>query len=163
MATASSGTVPICTTPRRYAQLLADVRPSHLLHAAWYVEPADYLRSLENLRWVASTLHLVEAFRAGGGERIVGVGTSAEYGPRDGAVPGGHHAAGAGHALCGVQERACTTMLTAWSAQAGVAFAWGRVFNLHGPHEAPGPAGAAADTRRRRPDAVCDALPGAAP
>ncbi len=118
-------------------QLLADVRPSHLLHAAWYVEPADYLRSLENLRWVASTLHLVEAFRAGGGERIVGVGTSAEYGPamapcREDTTP---LAPATLYAAC---KSAVHTMLTAWSAQAGVAFAWGRVFNLHGPHEAPG-------------------------
>jgi len=28
-------------------------------------------------------------------------------------------------------------VLDRWSAQTGVAMAWGRVFNLHGPHEAP--------------------------
>ena len=118
-------------------RLLADVRPSHLLHAAWHVEPADYLVSLENLRWVASTMHLVEAFRAGGGERVVGVGTSAEYGPamapcREDATP---LAPATLYAAC---KAAVHGVLTAWSAQTGVAVAWGRVFNLHGPHEAPG-------------------------
>jgi len=118
-------------------QLLADVRPSHLLHAAWYVEPGDYPLSLENLRWVATTMHLVEAFRASGGERVVGVGTSAEYGPapapcREDATP---LAPATVYAAC---KTAVHGVLTAWSAQTGVAVAWGRVFNLHGPHEAPG-------------------------
>ena len=101
-------------------RLLADVRPSHLLHAAWHVEPADYLLSLENLRWVASTMHLVEAFRAGGGERVVGVGTSAEYGPamapcREDATP---LAPATLYAAC---KAAVHSVLTAWSAQTGVA------------------------------------------
>jgi len=117
-------------------RLLATVRPSHLLHAAWYVEPRDYLTSYDNLRWVGTTLALANAFREAGGERVVGVGTSAEYGPsmspcREHATP---TAPATLYAAC---KLATFGVLDRWSAQTGVAMAWGRVFNLHGPHEAP--------------------------
>lgn len=117
-------------------RVCASVRASHLLHAAWYVEPRDYLTSLENLRWVGATLQLAEAFRDAGGERLVGVGTSAEYGPSTGpcrelATPL------APATLYAASKRAVHDLLERWSAQTGVSFAWGRVFNLHGPFEAP--------------------------
>jgi nucleoside-diphosphate-sugar epimerase len=118
-------------------RLCVAVRASHLLHAAWYVQPRDYLTSHENLRWVGTTLQLAEAFREAGGERVVGVGTSAEYGPS--VRPCGEHVtpvvpstlyAACKNGVHGVLER--------WAAQNGVLLAWGRVFNLHGPLEAPG-------------------------
>jgi len=114
----------------------ATVRASHLLHAAWYVEPHDYLTSLENLRWVGATLQLAEAFRDAGGERMVGVGTSAEYGPSIGPC---HELATplAPTTLYAASKRAVHDVLERWSAQTGVSLAWGRVFNLHGPFEAP--------------------------
>jgi nucleoside-diphosphate-sugar epimerase len=117
-------------------RLCASVRAPHLLHAAWYVEPRDYLTSHENLRWVGATLQLAEAFRDAGGERMVGVGTSAEYGPSPGpcrelATPL------APATLYAASKRAVHDVLERWSAQTGVSFAWGRVFNLHGPFEAP--------------------------
>jgi len=117
-------------------RLCATVRASHLLHAAWYVEPRDYLTSRENLRWVSASLQLAEAFREAGGERVVGVGTSAEYGPsmsacREHATP---VAPATLYAAC---KSAVHGVLERWSAQESVSFAWGRVFNLHGPLEAP--------------------------
>jgi len=107
------------------AALLERVRPSHLLHLAWYVTPGLYLTSLENLEWVGTTIGLLDAFAAAGGRRVVVAGTSAEL-PM---VPSTLYAA------C---KRGVYEVLRGWSAQVGITFGWGRVFFLHGPDEAPG-------------------------
>src|SRR2546425_853125 len=59
--------------------LLEQVRPTHLLHCAWYAVPGKYLVALENFRWVQASLHLLQTFAAHGGSRVVVVGSSAEY------------------------------------------------------------------------------------
>src|SRR5437899_48727 len=50
---------------------LAEVRPTHLLHLAWVTTPGAYWTSLENMRWVDASEHLVRAFAAHGGRRAV--------------------------------------------------------------------------------------------
>ena len=55
------------------------IRASHLLHLAWCVVPGTFWGSPENYQWVGATLDLAAAFVAGGGARIVGVGTGFEY------------------------------------------------------------------------------------
>ena len=60
-------------------QILARVRPAFLLHSAWYVKHGDHWSSKENLRWVSSSLHLAEEFIKHGGEKLVCLGTCAEY------------------------------------------------------------------------------------
>ena len=119
------------------AGLLARVRPSHLLHLAWYVTPGLYLTSLENLGWVSTTLGLLEAFAAAGGRRVVVAGTSAEYDPAGGRCVEGRTpiAPATLYAAC---KRGVYDVLRGWSAQVGVTFGWGRIFCLHGPDEAPG-------------------------
>jgi nucleoside-diphosphate-sugar epimerase len=113
------------------------VQPSHLLHLAWYAEPGRYWTSRENLRWVRATLDLVTAFVDGGGQRVVGVGSCAEY---DWA--GGHCVEGetpmAPATLYGACKHATGLMTGALAAQAGVSAAWARLFFLFGPHEHPG-------------------------
>jgi UDP-glucuronate decarboxylase len=118
------------------ASLMGAIRPEHLLHLAWDVTPGEYITSLENLRWVQSTLALAHIFVECGGRRIVGAGTAAEYSwhksPCDEAttplVPDSLYA-GSKLALWHVLDRL--------SAQGSVGFAWGRVFFMFGPHEAP--------------------------
>ena len=60
-------------------ELLARIRPTHLLHLAWYVPPGKYWTSLENIRWLQASLDLIAVFAAEGGERVVTAGTCAEY------------------------------------------------------------------------------------
>src|SRR5207247_2475843 len=59
--------------------LLHAVKPSHLLHFAWYTEHGKYWSSPANLDWTAATLGLLRSFRDCGGSRIVAAGTCAEY------------------------------------------------------------------------------------
>jgi len=61
--------------------LVANIRPTHLLHCAWVATPGVYGHSPENADWLQSSAALVFAFGAHGGARFVGVGSSAEYDP----------------------------------------------------------------------------------
>src|SRR4029453_7633709 len=55
--------------------LVASVRPTHLLHMAWYVEHGKFWTSSENTRWVEASLGLFREFIAKGGQRGVTTGT----------------------------------------------------------------------------------------
>lgn len=117
--------------------LLERVRPTHLLHLAWYATPGLFWTSLENLRWVAASLNLFLAFAEAGGTRAVMAGSCAEYDwahseldevttpllPRT---------------LYGQSKHALRSLLETAAPQASVQLAWGRVFFLYGPHEPPG-------------------------
>lgn len=52
---------------------------THLIHAAWYTNHADYLVADINRDWLEASTRLAEAFTEAGGQRIVGLGTCAEY------------------------------------------------------------------------------------
>lgn len=122
--------------PTACGRLIEAVRPTHLLHLAWDVMPG-YWQAPTNLDWVAASLRLYRAFVAGGGRRILGVGTCAEYdwnfSELDETATPLRPAA-----LYGVAKHALHQVLAAAAAVDGVALAWGRVFFLYGPHEPPG-------------------------
>ena len=59
--------------------LIADLRPSHLLHLAWTAEPGHYWNTSDNYRWVRASLEMLDAFAENGGKRVVMAGTCAEY------------------------------------------------------------------------------------
>src|SRR3989442_8434630 len=61
------------------APLMQAVRPSHLLHLAWYAVPGQYWTALENFAWVQAGLELLRRFHEAGGVRVVMAGTCAEY------------------------------------------------------------------------------------
>ena len=48
--------------PAAVDSLFATVRPTHLLHLAWFAQPGEFWRSPENLRRVESSLRIVRAF-----------------------------------------------------------------------------------------------------
>lgn len=60
-------------------RLMASVRPTHLLHLAWEATPGHYWQSPRNEHWAAASHALIDAFHAAGGDRLVVVGTCAEY------------------------------------------------------------------------------------
>jgi len=116
--------------------LMAKVKPSHLLHFAWYAVPGKYWTSLENLRWVQASLDLLQAFIRHGGERAVMAGTCAEYDWRygycsEGATPR------VPSTLYGTCKHSLQIMLDSAAKQAELSTAWGHIFYLYGPHENP--------------------------
>lgn len=116
--------------------LVRTVKPSHLLHLAWYTKHGKYWTAPENLNWVQGSLALIQEFTESGGERLVAAGTCAEY--------------DWGHGVCledqtplapatlyGTYKHALELMLRSWCQQTGLSSAWGRVFSLYGPGEHP--------------------------
>ncbi|GAC1438827.1 MAG: NAD(P)-dependent oxidoreductase [Solirubrobacteraceae bacterium] len=123
--------------PDAAARLVAELRPTHLLHLAWFAEPGAFWSSPENTRWVEASLRLLREFVAAGGERAVLAGSCAEY---DWGVGGRCHEERtplAPATLYGASKHAVRLAGQALCAERGVSFAWGRVFFLHGPGEDP--------------------------
>ena len=123
---------------RTHRELLAAAAPSDLLHLAWYAEHGRFWTSPENLRWSAATIGLVQAFAERGGRRVVGAGSCAEYrwGDRGPCVEDVTPLEPA--TLYGAAKHATHTLLCAAAGELGIELAWGRVFFLYGPGEAPG-------------------------
>jgi len=122
--------------PGEIASLVGKVRPSHLLHFAWYAVPGKYWTAPENLAWVRATVNLMQVFSDHGGRRAVMAGSCAEYDwkfdycselftPCRPAT------------LYGACKHGTQVLLDAWSRQAGLSSAWGRIFFLYGPGEYP--------------------------
>ena len=65
--------------PGEVMDLIERVRPTHLLHFAWYSIPGKYWDSIENCRWVEASHFLLNMFANKGGHRVVIAGTCAEY------------------------------------------------------------------------------------
>ena len=117
-------------------RLLEEVRPTHLLHFAWYTAHRAYWTSTENLRWVEASLALLRGFADRGGRRAVIAGTCAEYDWRFGycsevstpAIPS---------SLYGISKNALQCVASSFAGQIGLSLAWGRIFFPYGPHENP--------------------------
>jgi nucleoside-diphosphate-sugar epimerase len=112
------------------------IRPDTLIHLAWYAEHGKVWSSPENVRWVEASLALLRAFATSGGRRAVIAGTCAEYEwsrevyPEDAPIRPA--------TLYGAAKHGLHVVSRAFAEQAGVSLAWGRVFFLYGPFEAPG-------------------------
>lgn len=117
-------------------ELLALVRPTHLLHFAWYAKPGVYWASQENLRWVEGSLRLLRAFHQNSGQRVVMAGTCAEYDWRYGFCSE-YVTPLSPSTLYGVCKNALQHVLNTFSRVSGLSSAWGRIFFLYGPYEHP--------------------------
>ncbi len=117
-------------------RLLMEVRPSHLLHAAWDLTPGKYLNAPENVEWLGSSLELIRTFASTGGTRVVAAGSSFEYDPRFGYCSE-RITPLAPSSLYGACKRALGELLESASGPLGLSAAWGRIFFVYGPHEHP--------------------------
>ena len=122
--------------PQNTEDLLAEVRPSDLLHLAWYAVPRKYWTSTENVRWVEGSLALFQSFMKHGGERAVIAGTCAEYDWANECCSETTTAL-APSTLYGNCKHALQIILSSLAAQQGLSLAWGRIFFLYGPNENP--------------------------
>jgi nucleoside-diphosphate-sugar epimerase len=109
-------------------------RASHLMHLAWFVAPGAWPASPENLRWVAASLGLLEAFQRSGGVRVVTAGTCHEYDWSFGCCSE-ESTPREPRTMYGTCKHALERLTRAFAEQSGVTSAWGRIFFLYGPHE----------------------------
>jgi nucleoside-diphosphate-sugar epimerase len=118
--------------------LCGTIRPTHLLHLAWYVNPTDYKTSPKNGRWREASLRLLSSFLNAGGKRAVGAGTNMEYDWHSGADFLNERTS----RLSDVNAYAKSKQET-WSEWQRIAketrasVAWARVFHIYGPFESP--------------------------
>ncbi len=116
-------------------QLLAKIKPTYLLHFAWYTTHGEYWTSYENIRWVQASLGLLENFVEQGGKRAVLAGTCAEYDWNYGYCSEGITPTRP-QTLYGTCKNSLQEIFFQLSKQAGISSAWGRIFFLYGPYEA---------------------------
>jgi nucleoside-diphosphate-sugar epimerase len=125
--------------PGATAELLRKIAPERLLHLAWYVEHGRFWGAPENVLWVERSLHLLRAFVSAGGRRAVMLGTCAEYDWTQADAPLEEtRSAIAPATLYGAAKDGLRRVATAYAEGAGCELAWGRLFFLYGPDEAPG-------------------------
>lgn len=113
--------------------LLESWKPDACIHLAWYVVPGQYLKSPQNIRALTASLGLIDVLSQVGCRQMVAVGTCAEYDTDSGFLredspthPSTLYAS-TKLALRLVGEQA--------AAEAGLGFAWARLFYLYGPDE----------------------------
>jgi nucleoside-diphosphate-sugar epimerase len=117
-------------------ELFSSIRPTHLLHLAWYTEHKTYWTSLKNHDWVSASLALIKSFRNYGGKRAVFAGTCAEYDWGAGIcsedttplIP---------ITLYGNCKNDLRKELEDFSNEEGLSSAWARIFFAYGPAEHP--------------------------
>jgi nucleoside-diphosphate-sugar epimerase len=117
------------------SEVVDRVEPEILVHLAWYAEHGKFWSSPENVRWVEASLALLRAFVAAGGRRAVMAGTCAEYEWSREVYP--EDAPQRPVTLYGAAKHGLHTVAAAYAEQAGLSLAWGRLFFLYGPDEAP--------------------------
>jgi nucleoside-diphosphate-sugar epimerase len=117
--------------------LIKSLRPTHLLHLAWYVEPGLYWTSPENLKWLEASSALLRLFALHGGERVVVAGTCAEYdwSQKMPLVERGSNLSPA--SPYGKAKDMLRQFLERLSGETTISAAWGRLFHLYGPGEHP--------------------------
>ncbi|EIJ43125.1 nucleoside-diphosphate-sugar epimerase [Beggiatoa alba B18LD] len=117
-------------------KLITTVKPSHLLHFAWYAIPSKYWTAKENFVWLQSSIELLRLFAQENGQRVVIAGTCAEYDWQYGycsenttpLVPSTPY---------GKCKQALQQTLEAFSTVHNLSSAWGRIFFLYGTYEYP--------------------------
>lgn len=104
-----------------------------VVHAAWYVNPADYLDSEKNAACVSGSFRMAQGAARAGVRHFVGVGTCMEY-----ALPSERLEVGSPTApttVYGACKLALFEILDALFKDTGVLFSWCRLFYLYGEGE----------------------------
>lgn len=105
------------------------------IHAAWFVEPGNYLASLTNIDFLCATVELARIAAAAGFRRFVGVGTCFEYDLSAGYLSEKSRL-GPAH-LYSAAKASSYLALKELGAVTGMEIAWARLFYLYGPREHP--------------------------
>jgi nucleoside-diphosphate-sugar epimerase len=119
------------------AEAVREIGAGELMHLAWYAEPGRFWRSERNLDWVSASLALLRAFAAGGGRRAVLAGSCAEYAWSEETVCIEGETPLRPATLYGAAKHGLQTIASAYAREAGISFAWGRIFFVFGPYEDP--------------------------
>ena len=115
-------------------EVFRQIKPTHLLHLAWYTEHGKFWNAEENLVWTNATLQLIKEFKNNGGQRVVGAGTCAEYDWNYGYCSE-HVTPLNPSSLYGRCKNAVRSIIDEYTSLYDLSFAWGRIFFLYGQGE----------------------------
>lgn len=115
-------------------QIFSKIKPTHLMHFAWYAEHGKFWSSEKNIMWLEASLAIVRAFKSNGGMRIIASGTCAEYSWRDNQIlletsltkPA---------TLYGICKASFHEVLASYAEEQKISYSWGRIFFLYGEGE----------------------------
>ena len=116
------------------AKLFRAVRPTHMLHLAWNVA-SGFWSAEDNIEWASATASLIRIFHQAGGQRIVGVGTCAEYDWQDLPPFINESHSRIPRTLYGSAKESTRQILAAYTRQVGISHAWAVLFMSYGPQE----------------------------
>lgn len=116
------------------AGIMREVKPTHLVHLAWFADHGDFWESEKNLQWISRTGLLVKKFCESGGTSVLVSGSCAEY-----SWTAGHDlledSICAPASLYGVSKDLTRQLVTHICNQAEVELSWCRIFFPYGPGE----------------------------
>lgn len=128
--------------------LMKAIRPAYLLHTAWYTENGQFWNAIENAYWLSASISLARAFYAEGGERLLALGTCAEYDWSAG-VCIEDTTPERPSTLYGRFKKFTAEALGLLAKHHQGSFVWGRVFFPYGPGE---------ERKRLIPSVICSLL-----
>jgi nucleoside-diphosphate-sugar epimerase len=114
-------------------RVLREVRPTHLLHLAWYVVPGKFWTAEENRAWLDASRSLIAAAVRCGVRRAVVAGTGFEYDFTSGFCD----EATTPLAPSTLYAQSKAALREAIADMPGIDIAWARIFWQYGPHEDP--------------------------
>lgn len=123
--------------PRDISCVVKEIKPTHLLHFAWYVEHGQFWDSERNLDWVKASLTLFQEFLASGGQRALFAGSCAEYDWNEG-ICREEMTPCKPTTLYGICKNSLWEIVRQIAKQKKISVSWGRIFHLYGEKEAPG-------------------------
>jgi len=124
--------------PQAAEDLIAQVRPTHVLSLAWNADHGAYWTAPDNEQWADGTIALARATAKHGGRRFVGAGTCAEYDWRALSGPCEEDRTPTRpQSIYGRAKLRAGQEVAAIGRELGLSTAWGRLFFLYGPGEDP--------------------------
>ena len=60
-------------------KLINQIKPTHIIHLAWYTEHGKFWKSEKNKEWMDASIKLFQEFKKNNGKRFILSGTKAEY------------------------------------------------------------------------------------
>lgn len=112
---------------------LKKARPQMCIHLAWIATPGVYLKSLENLELVGSTLRLARSLSDIGCKKLAGVGTCFEYDTAAGVLS--ESSPTRPRTLYAASKVALQSILDQFSKLTDMPVVWPRLFYIYGPGE----------------------------
>ena len=117
------------------ADVIAQVRPDIVIHSAWEGVGGPNRAGDVQLDNIRTTVALLDGAIAAGVGRFVGIGSQAEYGRHDRRID--ESAATEPFLLYGAAKLSAYHLTRQRAAEAGVSFAWLRLFSPYGPGDSP--------------------------